>query len=158
MLDALYLQIFRSVEEDEIGKVIEVLGVLIHIKDTDDKIDNLAELETFFHYCTGELTSIMADVLGLVQVRSEQFQPIKIYHASLPNFLHDPSRSNGFFSDPSTIHLKLADHCLEGNGPSRRLRSPPSTKTRNPDPGVLVESILGTSDTERLSKFLLEFT
>lgn len=87
MLDALYLQIFRSVGEDEIGKIIEVLGVLIYIKDTNSKMDNLAELETFFRYRTGELTSIMANMLALVHVPSEQFQPVEIYHASLPRYM-----------------------------------------------------------------------
>jgi hypothetical protein len=58
MLDALYLQIFRSVGEDEIGKVMELLGALIHIKDIDNKMDNLADLETFFRY--GAYSSMLA--------------------------------------------------------------------------------------------------
>jgi hypothetical protein len=58
MLDALYLQIFRSVGEDEIGKVMELLGALIHIKDIDNKMDNLADLETFFRY--GAYSSTLA--------------------------------------------------------------------------------------------------
>jgi len=57
MLDALYLQIFRSVG-DEIENVKEILGALIFLK---EDISELEVLEKFFSYRPGELASIMGD-------------------------------------------------------------------------------------------------
>jgi hypothetical protein len=66
VLDDLYLQIFRSVRKDEIGKVMKVLGALVLLKDL--KIKRLDALEAFLNYRPGELASVMGDLLSFVHI------------------------------------------------------------------------------------------
>jgi len=110
MLDALYLQIFRSVGEDEIEKVMEILGALVFLK---DNLKRLQDLEEFFSYRPGELASIMGDMSALVHVPDSRSEHVKIYHASLPDFLLDPTRSQSFhLHAAATVYLNLAQHCI----------------------------------------------
>jgi hypothetical protein len=108
MLDALYLQIFRSVG-DEIEKVKEILGALIFL--TED-INELEVLEEFFSYRPGEVASIMGDMHALVHIPDSRFESVKIYHASLPDFLLDPTRSQSFHLHAATVYLNLARRCI----------------------------------------------
>jgi len=110
MLDALYLQIFRSVGEDEIEKVMEILGALVFLK---EDITKLADLEEFFSCRPGELTSIMGDMSALVHVPDSRSECVKIYHASLPDFLLDPTRSQSFRLHATTVYFNLAQHCID---------------------------------------------
>jgi len=109
-LDALYFQIFSSVDNDQINDVLKVLGALILIKDY--KIDGLGLLEELFEYRYGQLEALMGDMVALVHIPANQWLPVKIYHASLPDFLLDPSRSRNFFLDPPRAYAHLALQCL----------------------------------------------
>ena len=150
-LDALYLQIFQSVEKDVIKNVMEVLGALIFLKKY--RIDRLDAMEGFFNYRPGELLSVMEDILSLVHVPDSQSDVIKIYHASLPDFLLDPTRSQAFFLDPATVYLNLAQHCIE-NGARRFCRDGAGLHHY-----ILVfsECIFSTPSAAKLGEFLLEF-
>ena len=109
MLDALYLQIFRSVG-DEIEKVKEILGALVFLKVED--INKLEVLENFFSYRPGELASIMGDMHALVCIPDNRTESVKIYHASLPDFLLDPTRSQSFHLHAASVYLNLAQQCI----------------------------------------------
>jgi hypothetical protein len=109
-LDALYLQIFFSVENDQLDNVLKILSALILIK--EEKVDKVASLEELFGYRDGELEVVMGDMVALVEIPTERSHPIKIYHASLPDFLLDPSRSRKFFLDPPRAYANLAVQCL----------------------------------------------
>jgi hypothetical protein len=109
MLDALYLQIFRSVGEDEIDKVVEILGALVFLK---ENLKQLKDLEEFFSYRPGELASIMGDMHALVHIPDSRSKSVKIYHASLPDFLLDPTRSQSFYLHAAAVYLNLAQHCI----------------------------------------------
>ena len=110
MLDALYLQIFRSVEEDEIEKVMEILGALVFL---NENLKKLEDLEEFFGYRPEELASIIGDMSALVHIPDSRSEHVKIYHASLPDFLLDPIRSRSFhLHAAATVYLNLAQHCV----------------------------------------------
>ena len=110
MLDALYLQIFRSVGEDEIEKVMKILGALVFLKKSLKKLE---DLEEFFGYRPGELASIMGDMSALVHIPDSRSERVKIYHASLPDFLLDPTRSQSFhLHAAATVYLNLAQRCI----------------------------------------------
>jgi hypothetical protein len=111
MLDALYLQIFRSVGEDQIAKVMEILSALICL--TDNKIHRLVFLEELFKYRKRELASVMEDIRALVRIPDDRGELVEIYHASLPDFLLDFTRSRTFFLDPATVYVNLAQHCIK---------------------------------------------
>ena len=112
-LDALYLQIFSSVENDQIDNVLKVLSALILIKKY--KIDGLDFLEELFEYRPGQLEGVMGDMVALVDIPTGRRLPVKIYHASLPDFLLDPSRSGNFFLDPPRAYAHLSLQCLRFN-------------------------------------------
>ena len=109
-LDALYLQIFSSVDNDQIDNVLKVLGALILIK--NNKVDGLGFLEDLFEYRSGQLEAVMGDMVALVDIPTTRWLPVKIYHASLPDFLLDPFRSQKFFLDPPRTYANLALQCL----------------------------------------------
>ena len=150
-LDALYLQIFQSVGEDVIENVMEILGALICLKYS---IDRLSTMEEFFNYRPGELLSIMEGVLALVDVPDHRDRSgyVKIYHASLPDFLLDPTRSSSFFVDPATVYLNLARHCTK-NG-AHKISS--DTDSCYHYTHILSECISASPFTTKFGEFLVE--
>jgi hypothetical protein len=153
MLDALYLQIFWSVADDKIERVMEVLSAIICLN-----VDRLDVLEEFFHYRPGELASVMEDMLSLVYIPAGPRQALQIYHASLPSFLLDPARSQSFYLDPAARCLNLARLCIKGD------RFRPSTILKeHEDPRyayarIFSRCIRASPFTEELRKFLFEFS
>jgi len=148
MLDALYLQIFRFVG-DEIEQVMEILGALIF-----PKVDNtLVDLEDFFSYRPGELASIMGDMLALVRIPDSRSESVKIYHASLPDFLLDPTRSQSFHLHAASVYLNLAQHCINRVHGSARYRWHRYMK-------VFSECVFASESpfTAELSNFLMKFS
>jgi len=111
-LDALYLQIFSSVGNNQLNNVLKVLGALILIPNA---FDDLASLEAIFGYRYGELEAVMGDMVALVDIPTERSHSVKIYHASLPDFLLDSSRSREFFLDPPQTYANLALQFLRFN-------------------------------------------
>jgi hypothetical protein len=55
-----------------------------------EKVDELGSLEELFGYRSGQLEKVMSDMVALVDITSNRRQPVKIYHALLPDFLLDP--------------------------------------------------------------------
>ena len=154
MLDALLHQIFRSIKPDMIETVMEILGALMYIKNFPFR--KLSHLVPFFGYQPGELVSIMGDLLSLVDVPDHPEGTIKVYHASLPDFLQNPSRSKQFYLDPSVIYVKLARRCTEGDS----LRRFPSHPTISPYAYLTIyfECINRAIFTEQLGNLLLDFS
>jgi len=110
-LDALYLQIFSSVEHDQLDNVLKIFSALILIK--KETVDIRTSLEELFGYRPGQLESVMGDMVALVDIPTERHHSsIRIYHASLPDFLLDPSRSRMFFLDPPRAYANLTFQCL----------------------------------------------
>ena len=112
-LDTLYLQIFSSVDKTQIDNVLKALSALILLKNYE--VDRLASLEKLFGHRYGELEGVMGDVVALVDIPTKRRLPVKIYHASLPDFLLDPSRSRDFFLDPPRAYANLALQYLRLN-------------------------------------------
>jgi hypothetical protein len=155
-LDALYLQIFQSVAQDEIGKVMEVLGALIFLN--QNNMNQLWVLEGFFGYREGELASVMGDMLSLVHVPNSPHEIVKIHHASLPDFLLDHTRSLPFHLDRATICLNLAQRCIKGRGFRREITQYRGLYLRYMYEKIFTECIMTSPFTENLSDFLLGFS
>ena len=117
-LDALYLQIFSSVDDDQIDSVLKVLSALILLKNIlkdYHELDRLSSLEELFGYRSGQLEVVMGDMVALVDIPTRRSLFVKIYHASLPDFLLDPSRSRKYFLDPPRAYANLALQFLQVN-------------------------------------------
>ena len=158
-LDELYLQIFGSIGKDEIEGVMEVLSARICLK-----VRVLEVLEEFFDYRRGELACVLRGISSLVLVPERRWDPfdeteVKIYHASLPDFLLDRTRSRSFYLDPPAVLLKLARRCIQGN---RFRPSKVPDKMCYGDPvlryaRLFSECVLESPITGNLASFLLEF-
>lgn len=96
-LDALYLQIFSSVEKDQLRNVLDVLSALILVKTC-----KTVPLEELLSYRSGQL-EVMIDMVALVDIPTGRHNPVKIYHALLPRFLLDPFRSRNFLDLPQAF-------------------------------------------------------
>ena len=132
---------------------MEVLGALILLK--ENKMDQLNVLEAFLNYRPGELSSVMGDLLALVHIPNSQDEMVKIYHASLPDFLLDYSRSRSFYLNPAVIYLNLAQRCIKDRG----FRSSNIYGKHKPRyERIFTECIVASPLTEGLSDILLGFS
>ena len=119
-LDALYLQIFSSVDDDDqIDNVLKVLTKLILLKNIFKDyhgLDRLSSLEEFFRYRYGQLEAVMGDMVALVDIPTKRSFFIKIHHASLPDFLLDPKNSSWIPHERMGIWLSNSCILIVGSG------------------------------------------
>jgi hypothetical protein len=109
-LDGLYHLILSSVADVE--KLQDILMVLVlrpfqggslRLKHTTTLI------EKFLFYRPGEIDMILTDLHSIIYVPSprDKFSEPHFFHASLPDFLLDRSRSKAHFIDQGAAHAKL---------------------------------------------------
>jgi hypothetical protein len=109
-LDSLYHLILCSVADIE--KVKDVLMILI-LRPFEEHIPPLTTtailIEDFLFYRHGEIDMILTDLHSILYVPppEEEFGELRFFHASLPDFLLDRSRSKDLFLDQGTAYAKL---------------------------------------------------
>ncbi|KAF8799036.1 hypothetical protein BYT27DRAFT_7202800 [Phlegmacium glaucopus] len=128
-LDALYRLIFLSAENIE--AVLEVFAFRLLFQGIYTPC-NIVEI--FLGYQPGELQIILADLHSVIFVpppslnRNSEKDQLRIFHASLGDFLLDRSRSGDLFIDASKAHARMAETCIEHVIPilevDRKLRTP----------------------------------
>ena len=71
-------------------------------------------VEDFFFLRRGEVDIILSDIHSLVSVPSsnDELGELRIFHASLPDFLLDRSRSGRFYIDKAEASAKLTRYCM----------------------------------------------
>ncbi|KDR70136.1 hypothetical protein GALMADRAFT_888788 [Galerina marginata CBS 339.88] len=108
-LDLFYHHILSSVQD--VGKVIEVLTVILFVEFT--KTRNV--VEDILFYRRGEVDTVLRDLHSLIQVPlpNDEHGELQIFHASLPDFLLDRSRSGIFYIDTAQANTKLTKLCLK---------------------------------------------
>jgi hypothetical protein len=109
-LDALYRLILSSVADIE--KVMDVLAVLIQPFDTSPyaRWTNTPTMcERFLFYRPGEIHTILSDIHSIIFVPAPGscFEELKVFHASLSDFLLDRSRSMDLFLDQGIAYAKF---------------------------------------------------
>jgi hypothetical protein len=104
-LDALYMHILASVENIE--PILDILTVVFfsHYR------LSLGELENFLSLQTGDVELYLGDLSSLVSIGP--YQEVKILHASLTDFLMDPTRSKELWINPPARHAALTRRCLQ---------------------------------------------
>ena len=107
-LDALYTQIFSSVED--INKVLAVFAVLLFVNLANfPKSPALIEALLGLRY--GDLNITLTDLHSILDIRAEaQVCGIQILHASLGDFLLDHTRAGVYHINPAHAHANLARH------------------------------------------------
>jgi hypothetical protein len=109
-LDALYNQILSNVVQVE--KAIEILMVLVSFRQLSRRPDIL---DSFFSYKPGLTRAILSDLHSILYLppKEDKKGKIKILHASLSDFLLDPSRSGRFYGDLAKSHITIARNLLK---------------------------------------------
>jgi len=116
-LDALYWLIFSSAED--IGPVLEVFAFLLLFANVNshEQIHTPYVVEKFLGYQSGDLQIILADLHSVISVPSPSqnhtLAKLRIFHASLGDYLLDKSRSGVYFIDAPNAHARMAGICIQ---------------------------------------------
>ncbi|PPR05796.1 hypothetical protein CVT26_010146 [Gymnopilus dilepis] len=110
-LDSLYAHIFNSVGA-HIDRAMEVFTFLLFkASDVGAGVDIV---EDFLCLREGELQTILTDLHSVIHVPEalETTQQLRLFHASLGDFLMDRSRSGNFFVGVREGHAQMMRYCL----------------------------------------------
>jgi hypothetical protein len=120
-LDALYSHIFSLVLKDHLPRALEIMGfaLLVDMSDRDNDLLTVRRVETILSYAHGDLQLYLIDlhsVLHVPAIKAEDDEydhdELRFLHASLRDFLFDPSRSKDFYIDQGEAHARIAQHFL----------------------------------------------
>ena len=106
-LDALYLHIFSMVEDSDLPRVLEIMSCLYLLRSNFyPSVDNI---ENMLFYTRGDVHLILIDLHSILDVPDiASDRSLRVFHASLQDFLMDPNRSGTFFLDESIARARLA--------------------------------------------------
>ncbi|KAF5310987.1 hypothetical protein D9619_007710 [Psilocybe cf. subviscida] len=104
-LDCLYRHIFESVPDINKTSIHEIFHFLV-VPSTWDGVTTPAMIERHFNYMPGHVQHVLRDLLCLVAFNHDG--PIKVLHASLPDFFLDQSRSGPLYIDVGDAHTTIA--------------------------------------------------
>ena len=107
-LDSLYHLILSSVADAE--KVQDVLMLLVLQSFWQDGMglnQTMSLIERFLFYRPGEIDVILIDLHSIIYVPGNETLELRFFHASLPDFLLDRSRSMDLFLDQGAAYAKL---------------------------------------------------
>jgi len=107
-LDALYMHILAGVEDVE--HVLEILSFLFFGAFFSIPLDSRL-VEEFLSLQQGDVELYLGDLTSLVNVECNQI--IYVLHASLQDFLVDPTRSKELWINPRARHIAFARRCLQ---------------------------------------------
>ena len=106
-LDALYLHIFNTVEDEDLPRALEIMSLYfffdpgLHIKDIEDLL----------FYNRGDIQLILCDLHSVLDVPDvTEDEPLGVFHASLQDFLTDPNRS--LFLDEGLARARLTQYFM----------------------------------------------
>lgn len=108
-LDALYTHLFSCVKD--ISGALQIIGFLLLMREgqpTPEFLECLLGLDQgHVHLCLSELHSILD-----IPPPTAHNKPIRIFHASLSDFLVDKLRSRDYYLDGMLIHAAISQYCL----------------------------------------------
>ncbi len=124
-LDALYTHIFSSANGAHNDSIKSIFGIMSlasqpqysYIEPSLEFLALALDLETH------EIILLLDDFVSLVALPQDPVEPIRLYHASLLDFLRDPERSGRFTLDLSVAHEAVATYCsrlLDEDNPGER--------------------------------------
>ena len=112
-LDALYIHIFSAVSDIE--AVIKVFEILLLFQPLSGR--PIDEVEKFLCLIPGELQITLSDLHSIIAVPLPQgndnvIRYLRLFHASLGDFLLDKARSGRLFIDVQDAHAHFARYCI----------------------------------------------
>ena len=113
-MDSLYLHILMSAS-DNIKTALEIFAILLFLQRQDLKITPRF-IESLLSLREGEVFMVLSDLHSIISVPSpdEQDVPLRLFHASLGDFLTDRSRSGDtFFLDSGVCHRNIINRIVK---------------------------------------------
>jgi hypothetical protein len=107
-MDSLYLYILMSAS-DNIDTALEIFAIFVFLQRPEIQVTQRV-IESLLSLRTGEVFMVLSDLHSIIFVPppDEQNSPLRLFHASLGDFLTDRSRSgDAFFLDPGVCHRNI---------------------------------------------------
>ena len=118
-LDALYRQIFSAVPHFNVKDILEALSIFF-LADAECVEKTPHAIERFLSFSPGRLRIIFSDLHSAVGLPEEDDGPIRVFHASLIDFLLDRARSGDYYIDVKAAHAsitrRLIKSIMQGTG------------------------------------------
>ena len=144
-LDSLYYLILSSVADTE--KLRDFLMILV-LQPFSQGVPRLKQtrnlIEYFLFYRPGEIDMILADLHSIISLPppGDELRELRFFHASLPDFLLDRSRSKDLFLDQGAACTKLTGLAM------KHINNPTGSPLRN-DPCMSFRSCCGFINSKR---------
>ena len=113
-MDSLYLHILMSAC-DNIDPALEIFAIPLFLHHPGLQITPRF-VESFLSLREGEVFMVLSDLHSIISVPSpdEQYSPLRLFHASLGDFLTDRSRSGDtFFLDSGVCHRNIVNRIVK---------------------------------------------
>jgi hypothetical protein len=107
---------------EDFPRVLDILGCLFFLQ---SKL-HVHDIENLLSYNQGDIHLILSDLHSILDVPDvTDKRPIRVFHASLQDFLLDQNRSGAFYLDEGIARARLTQICM------KQIRNIPSeTKSR----------------------------
>ena len=105
-LDALYRQIFSAVASFNVKDILEALSIFF-LADSMIVKKSPRDIERFLSFSPGRVQIILSDLHSVIGLPEEDNGPIRVFHASLIDFLLDRARSGDFYIDAEAVHASI---------------------------------------------------
>jgi hypothetical protein len=113
-MDSLYLHILMSAS-DNIDTALQIFAILLFLQHQNLQI-TARLVESLLSLRKGEVFIVLSDLHSIISVPSpdEQDSPLRLFHASLGDFLTDRSRSGDtFFLDSGVCHRNIVNRIVK---------------------------------------------
>jgi len=141
-LDALYMHILAGVEDiEQVLNILSILLFVIYRFWTPSKVEVLLSLQP------GEVELYLGDLSSLITIGPNQL--IHVLHASLTDFLVDPTRSKDFWVNLPARHTAIARLCLQ----SLQVKGKQGSSSR--DIPILIPKRKQRMDVDRVLRYCL---
>jgi hypothetical protein len=129
--DGLYHLTLSSIADVEKVKHVLMILVLQPFRDSPFGRNTATLIKDFLFYKLGELDMILTDLHSIIYVPppGDRFGELQFFHASLPDFLLDRSRSKDLFLDQGAAYAKLTGLAV------KHINNPIKSPLRD-DPGM----------------------
>jgi len=111
-LDALYHEILSSVANIKVKDMLETLSVLFLV-DAECVEKSPRAIERFLSFSPGRVGIILSDLHSAFGLPEGGDGPIRVFHASLIDFLLDRTRSGNYYIDVNAAHASITRHLLK---------------------------------------------
>jgi len=111
-LDVLYRQIFSAVAKFNVKDTLEALSIYF-LTDAECVEKSPRAIERFLSFSPGRVRIILSDLHSAVGLPEEDDGPIRVFHASLIDFLLDPARSGDYYIDVNAAHASITRRLIK---------------------------------------------